>query len=81
MLESYFISKKKDELLAYRSSNRLDGKIINKISNELVDFAIDAFGFDGVTTVRKKMIAIAAVALFVGLKMKDSDCDGTVIVF
>lgn len=78
MLENYFVCKNKSNFLALRTSKTIDGKDFHMISNELVDFAIDAYGFDGITIGRKRMIATAALLLFPGLKFKSSDSNGTV---
>lgn len=78
MLENYFICKNKGYLLTFRSSQVLDVGTFHSISNELADFTVDAYGFDGITPSRKKLVALAAVMLFDALKFKNSPGDGTV---
>lgn len=78
MLENYLLQTKNNELLAHRKSKPLDEKTFHTISILLADFAVEAFGFDGISNDRKKMIAKAAVSLFAGMKYTDSDGDGTV---
>lgn len=78
MLENYLVHKNKGCLLACRTSKTLDSNTFHLICNELADFAVDAFGFQGITTIRKNKIARAAVSLFDAMKYKDSLGDGTV---
>lgn len=78
MLENYLVNKNKGSLLTCRTSKTIDSNTFHLISNELADFAVDAFGFQGITTIRRKMIAKAAVSLFDAMKYRDSLGDGTV---
>lgn len=78
ILENYFVYKNNSDLLALRAFKTLNGQQFHTISNELVDFAIDAYGYQGITPARKRMIATAALSLFPGLKFKSSDGNGTV---
>lgn len=77
MLENYFTSTGKGVLLSFTNKS-LDANQFRLISNALVDFAIDAYGYEGITPTRKKMIACAAVSLFPGMKFIESTGDGTV---
>lgn len=70
MLENYFVCKNKGVLLASRASKFLDEDTFHAISNELADFMVDAYGFEGITAGRKKMVALAAITLFGSLKFK-----------
>lgn len=78
MLENYLVQSNNSDSLAYRKSKPLDEKTFHTLSLHLADFAVQAFGFDGISHDRKKMIAIAAISLFAGMKYTDSNGDGTV---
>lgn len=78
MLENYLVQSKNSDLLAYRKTKPLDEKTFHTISIILADFAVQAFGFDEISHGRKKMIAIAAISLFAGMKFTESNSDGTV---
>lgn len=80
MLENYFIQHNKSDLLLLRKKNPLNETTFRAISNQLADFAVDAFGFDGISLVRKKMIAQAAISLFDGMKHSCSKGDGMVFI-
>lgn len=81
MLENYLIRNDKGHLLTCRASKTLEKKTFHELSLILADFSIDAYGFDGVTPARKKLIANAAVSIFAGLKFHDSLGNGTVSIF
>lgn len=78
MLQSYFAMKNQSELLAFAKSPTIDDAIFHKISNELADFTVDAYGFDGITHDRKRMVTQAAAHLFDGMKFSKSEGSGTV---
>lgn len=78
MLQNYFSYKNRGELLTFASSQQINDDVFHSISNELADFTVDAYGFDGITPARKRMVAIAAINLFEVMKFKESTDDGTV---
>lgn len=78
MLQSYFSYKNQGELLTYATSQQINDDTFHSISNELADFTVEAYGFDGITPARKRMVALAAINLFEVMRFKESTDDGTV---
>lgn len=78
MLENYFIQSNRGALLLHKTSNCVTDQIRRTIVNCCVDFMVEAFGLENITTTRKKMTASSTIILFPFLRYKDSKTDGTV---
>lgn len=53
MLENFLVQSNNADLLACRTSKSLDEKTFHAISVQLAEFAVLAFGFDGISHGRK----------------------------
>lgn len=79
MLENYFIQRNLGRLISYKNMESVEKNTKRLIVNRVVDFMVTTFGdIKEITSNRRRMTALATIALFPCFRYNESISDGTV---